>query len=323
MKHSLFCVIGGTGFVGQHLLNCLSEAGYRTRVPTRHPARHRHLRLVPGCEVVEVAQWDAATLREQLVGCQAVVNLAGLLNEGGGRGFEQTHVGLVEQVSEAALAAGVPVYVQMSALNADPAGPSAYLQSKGRGEAAAWAAAQRGLSVTVLRPSVIFGAGDHFYHRFATLLRLLPGPLPLACAEARFAPVHVADVASAIRLVLETPSHQGQVYQLCGPRVVSLREVVSDVGRWINKPARIIALNDRLAQLQARIFEKLPGQLFTQDHYRSLQVDSVCTADGFGQLGIRPTDVEVVMPMLLKPSLPTGEIPLSAFEQPSGENRSV
>jgi NADH dehydrogenase len=280
-------------------LNRLSGAGYRTRVPTRHPHRHRHLRLVPGCELVQLDQWNEAGLRDPMSGCEAVVNLVGILNETGGRTFEQTHVGMVESTTRAALASGVRVYLQMSALNADPAAPSEYLRSKGRGEAVSLAAAERGLSVVVFRPSVIFGPGDGLFNRFASLLRLLPGPFPLACADARFAPVYVGDVASAMLRSLEDPASRGQIYELCGPRTFALRDILTYTGNRIGRKVRVIALSDRLARLQARLFETLPGQPFSTDNYLSLQVDSLCRADGLGRLGIAPTDVDAVVPVYL------------------------
>lgn len=296
MRHPCICVIGGTGFVGRHLLNRLSGAGYRTRVPTRHPYRHRHLRLVPGCEPVQIERWDETGLRNLMAGCDAVVNLVGILNEGGGRTFEQAHVGMVEATTRAALAAGVGAYLHMSALNADPAGPSDYLRSKGRGEVAALAAADRGLAVTLFRPSVIFGPGDGLFNRFASLLRLLPGPFPLACADARFAPVYVGDVVSAMLRSLEDSASRGQVYELCGPRTFALRDILTYTGSCIGRKVRVIPLSDRLAQLQARIFEKLPGKPFSMDNYLSLQIDSLCRKDGLGRLGISATDVDAVVP---------------------------
>ncbi|EGV18641.1 complex I NDUFA9 subunit family protein [Thiocapsa marina] len=299
MRHPCICVIGGTGFVGRHLLNILSGAGYRTRVPTRHPHRYRDLRLVPGCELVQLEQWDEAGLADLMVGCDAVVNLVGILNEGGGRTFEQSHVGMVESTVRGALAAGVGAYLHMSALNADPAGPSDYLRSKGRGEAVASAAAEQGLAVTVFRPSVIFGPGDGLFNRFASLLRLLPGPFPLACADARFAPVYVGDVAAAMLRTLRDPASRGQIYELCGPRTFALRDILTYTGSRIGRKVRVVALSDRLARLQARLFEKLPGKPFSTDNYLSLQIDSICREDGLGRLGIAATDVDAVVPAYL------------------------
>lgn len=246
--------------------------------------------------MVQVEHWDETGLSNAMAGCDAVVNLVGILNEWGGRTFEQTHVGMVESTTRAALAAGVGAYLHMSALNADPAGPSEYLRSKGRGEAVALAAAEQGLAVTVFRPSVIFGPGDGLFNRFASLLQVLPGPFPLACADARFAPVYVGDVATAMLRAIEDPASRGQIYALCGPRTFALRDILTYTGSCIGRKVRVIALSDRLAQFQARIFEKLPGKPFSTDNYLSLQIDSLCGEDGLARLGITATDVDAVVP---------------------------
>lgn len=301
MKNRRICILGGTGFVGHHLLYALSAAGYVCRVPTAHPHRHRDLALIPGCEAVQVAGFGADALAEVLAGCGALINLVGILNESAGRTFEGAHVGLVADALTAAGRAGVPRYLHMSALNASAAtGPSAYLRSKGRGEDLAHGAARQGIGVTSLRPSVIFGPGDSLFERFAGLLRLLPGPFPLACPDARFAPVYVRDVAQAMLRCLDRPATLGQGYDLCGPRVLRLRELVEYAGERIGRPVRVLPLGPGLSRLQARVLQHLPGKPFTMDNYLSLQVDSVCTSDGLGALGIRATDMDTVVPGYLE-----------------------
>lgn len=301
MKNKQVCILGGTGFVGHHLLGALSAAGYACRVPVTRPERHRDLRLIPGCTLHQVAGWGADELAGALTGCGTLVNLVGILNEGGGRSFEQSHVTLVQTALEAAQGAGVGRYLHMSALNADATGGrSAYLRTKGRGEALAHGASAQGMAVTSFRPSVIFGPGDSFFNRFAGLLRLVPGPFPLACPDARFAPVYVGDVARAMLRALEDPATAGRSYELCGPRSFSLRELVAYTAARIGRRVRVIGLGDGLSRLQARVFEHLPGRPFTLDNYRSLQVASVCTQDGLAELGIVPTDIEAVVPTYLR-----------------------
>ncbi len=301
MKNQPVCILGGAGFVGQHLLNRLSRAGYPCRVPVRRPERHRQLRLVPGCEVRQIAGWGEADLAAVLEGCGTLINLVGILNEGGGRTFESSHVGVVETAVAAATRAGVGRMLQMSALNANAeAGPSDYLRTKGRGEQIALAAGERGLAVTAFRPSVIFGPGDSFFTRFAGLLRLVPGPFPLACADARFAPVFVGDVAEAMVRTLDFPGSAGKSYELCGPRDFSLRELVEYTGARIGRKVRVIGLGDVLSRMQARVFQIMPGKPFTTDNYLSLQVDSVCTRNGLGELGIQAVDIDAVVPGYLR-----------------------
>lgn len=298
MKNRRVCILGGTGFVGHHLLNALSAAGYTCRVPVTRPQRHRDLSLVPGCESVAVSDWSPDSLAQAMDGCATLVNLVGILNEQGGRTFERSHVGLVADALAAAERSGVGRYLHMSALQANAeSAPSAYLRTKGRGEALALAAAERGIAATGFRPSAIFGPGDSFFNRFAGLLRALPAPVfPLACADARFAPVYVGDVVEAMTRCLEDPATQGRVYELCGPRVFRLRELVEYTGERIGRRVRVLALSDGLARLQAQAFERLPGKPFTMDNYRSLQVDSICRHNGLGELAIHATDIEAVVP---------------------------
>ena len=296
MKIQKLCILGGTGFVGGPLVARLANSGYRLRILTRRRERHKALLVMPKVELVETAVHDLATLRAQFAGCDAVVNLAGILN-GSEQAFRAAHVELPRQIVEACKQAGIKRLLHMSALNADAGhGPSLYLRSKGEGEDAAHAGAEHGLQVTSFRPSVIFGPDDTFFNRFAALLKLSP-VLPLACPYARFAPVYVMDVAHAFELSLNSPASFGQRLELCGPQTYTLRQLVDYTARLIRRSRLIVDLPDSLARLQARVFERLPGQPFTMDNYRSLQVDSVCRSDGLAFLGIAPHSVEAMMPM--------------------------
>jgi uncharacterized protein YbjT (DUF2867 family) len=300
MKNTQVCILGGTGFVGHHLVNALSAAGYGCRVLVNRPERHRDLHLVPGCSLHTVADWGTGGLREAFAGCGTLINLAGILNEGGGRTLEGTHVTLVATALDAAQLAGVTRYLHMSALNADAeSGPSEYLRTKGRGEALARQAGERGIAVTRFRPSVIFGRGDSFFSRFANLLRLVPGPFLLACPNARFAPVYVGDVAQALLQSLKYPDTAGASFALCGPRTFTLRQLVEYTAIHMGRKVRVVGLGDGLSRLQAGIFQHLPGRPFTMDNYLSLQVDSVCARSGLAELEIHATDVDTVVPGLL------------------------
>jgi len=299
MTNHRVCILGGTGFVGHHLATRLAKAGYRCRVLARRPERHRDLLLVPGVELRQSSILETDILRNQLEGCGAVVNLVGILNEGGGRTFQRVHVDLVERILEAARVAGVRRYLHMSALHAQATqGTSLYLRTKGAGEDLAHARAD--MEVTSFRPSVIFGPGDGFFNRFAALLKITPGPFPLACPDAHFAPVYVGDVTAAMTRALADPATAGKRYDLCGPRVYSLKELVEYTAGLIDRRTRVIGLPDFGARLQARIFQLLPGKPFTMDNYLSLQTDSVCEHNGLEELGIRPQAVETLVPGYLR-----------------------
>lgn len=298
MNSHLVCILGGTGFVGHRLATRLSASGHRCRILTRNPQRHRDLQLVPGVELREARLLEPGALEAQLEGCTAVVNLVGILNEGGGQSFQRIHVDLPERIVEAACATGITRYLHMSALNADAAkGMSLYLRTKGAGEDLAHA--QADLFVTSFRPSVIFGPGDGFFNRFAGLLKTAPGIFPLACAQARFAPVYVGDVAAAMGIALTDPGSSGRRYDLCGPRNYSLKELVEFTAAVLGRKTKVIGLNDFSARLQARVLQHVPGKPFTMDNYLSLQTDSVCEHNALTGLGIKPRSVETVVPTYL------------------------
>jgi NADH dehydrogenase len=281
-------VIGGSGFVGSRLVARLADAGIDVLVPTRDPWRARHLTVQPRVRVVRANVHDPASLDGALSGCASVVNLVGILNEKGrdGSGFSQAHAGLVGKLIAACGRSGISRLVQVSALNAGaPAATSHYLRSKGEAEVLI---RQSQLRWTILQPSVIFGPGDSFLNRFATLTARVPLAFPLAMPAARFAPVHVDDVAAAIRRVLENDATAGRTYQVCGPEVLTLAEIVSLVLQAGNRRRRVIGLPRWLSRLQAAVMDFVPGKPFSTDNYRSLLLDSVCAEPGLAMLGIQP-----------------------------------
>ncbi|RUQ28072.1 MAG: complex I NDUFA9 subunit family protein [Candidatus Competibacteraceae bacterium] len=296
MKIKKICVLGGTGFVGRHLTTRLANRGYSLKVLTRHPQRHREVEVLPGTELVEADVHNPAILSDQFRGCDAVINLVGILHEYSGQSFRAVHAELPGKVAEACRAAGVQRLLHMSALGADAAkGPSQYLFTKGAGEQMVMAAAQ-GLAVTCFKPSIIFGPDDHFYNQFATLLKLSP-VLPVACPNSRFAPVYVGDVTQAFEVALENNATVGNSYELCGPRIYTFKELVEDTARMLCLKRLVVGLPDGLARLQGKIMGILPVKFFTTDNYLSLQVDSVCSRNGLVELGITPHSVENIMPM--------------------------
>src|SRR5688500_14332436 len=200
MDVTTVCILGGSGFVGRHMCHLLAAQGYRLRVPTRSQARARDLQLLPTVDVVEADIHDQGTLARLVHDAQAVINLVGVLHGGRGRqSFREAHVELVRKIVEACRENGIRRYLHMSALNADPKGPSGYLRSKGEAEAIV---RQANLDVSVFRPSVIFGPGDRFLNLFARLQRWLP-IVVLGSPDARFQPVFVEDVAAAFATSLK------------------------------------------------------------------------------------------------------------------------
>jgi NADH dehydrogenase len=291
MQVTTVCLFGGSGFVGRHICHQLAAQGYRARVPTRDRERAKQLLLLPTVELIEADVHDSREVARAVRGADAVINLVGVLHAGRGRqSFAQAHVELARKIIAACREAGVRRYVHMSALNADPGGRSAYLRSKGEAEAIVRASS---LEVTVFRPSVIFGPEDGFLNLFATMVRLLP-VIALGSPGARFQPVFVEDVAAAFVRSLEDVKSFGKSFDLCGPKIYALRELVEYVGRMIGYPRPIIGLNDTLSYWQAYAMEWLPVKLLTRDNYYSMKFDNVCHCEF--PFGIRPAALEAVAP---------------------------
>lgn len=296
------CLLGGTGFVGRSLARRLVELGHEVCVITRRRERKKRALLVlPTLRMVEGDVHNPALLRQQFEGMDAVVNVIGILNERGrkGKGFERVHVELPRKVVNACREVGVHRLLHMSALHAAADAPSHYLRTKARGEEVVHSVENTGFHVTSFRPSVIFGPHDSFINRFAQLLRMSPVFFPLACPRSRFQPVYVEDVISAFVYSLGDHHTFGQHYDLCGPRVYSLQELVGYVAAQIGVRRKIIGLNDRLSKLQAACFEFVPGKPFSLDNYRSLQVDSVCDKGFPSIFGIEPSALESIVPTYL------------------------
>ncbi|MGC8517088.1 MAG: complex I NDUFA9 subunit family protein [Steroidobacteraceae bacterium] len=303
------CVLGGTGFVGTALINRLSAAGHWVSVPTRHPERHQDLQVLPTVRLIRADVHDPRDLDRLVEGMDAVINLVGILNEQGRNTFQRAHVELAVKVVDALKAGRVRRLLHMSSLGADPHGPSRYLRSKGEAEALVRAAAAQ-VDFTVLRPSVIFGPGDSLTNRFAGLLHLSHGWLPLARAQARFAPVYVGDVAAAFIHALRTRATIGQTYELGGPQIMTLEQLVRTIAAIAHLPCHLVRLPDSLARLQGVILGCLPGKPFTLDNFRSLTRDSVCTEDGFERLGLPRHRLLELLPTYLTPALSAAESPV-------------
>lgn len=289
-------VLGGTGFVGRHLVARLLQDGNRVTVLSRGVDAGKRAHKPRGASLIEGDVADTDFLAAVLDDVDAVVNLTGILNEkrDNGEGFERVFVGITESVIAAMQRMGVKRLLQMSALNAGR-GDSHYLQSRGRAEQRVRSS---GLEWTLFRPSVIAGPGDGLFCRFDGLLKFAP-VLPLGRAEAKFQPVWVGDVVEAYARALDEPRSLGQSYDLTGPDVMSLREIVRLAARGRGRHRIVVGLPPALGKLQAEIGEWLPGKPISRDNWRSLQLDSVSFDDGLRRLGIAPTPVEPKLPEIL------------------------
>lgn len=303
MKLKKVLLIGGSGFVGGWIANRLSEQGIRVIIPARHRDNSKQVILLPTVYAVQADVNDALVLESLMEGVDAVINLAGILHDGDsrqpyGKRFAATHVDLPAKIVAAMRHSGVRRLLHMSALKAASNAPSAYLRSKAAGEMTVLGAASD-LDVTVFRPSVIFGPGDAFLNTFAALLKFFP-VLPLGCGEARFQPVYVGDVAQVFCAALTDRASFGQTYELCGPTVYTLREMIDYTAGVIGASCRILDLPKPLAELQARVFGLLPNPPLSPDNLRSMEVDSVTTGE-HNYPGWNPQWLEAVAPGYLAP----------------------
>jgi uncharacterized protein YbjT (DUF2867 family) len=295
-------VLGGTGFLGRILCEKLVErtggADARIVVATRHPGRAGDILALPTVEIAPCDVHDDAQLLQAVRGRDAVVDLVGILH-GSEAEFQGAHVDLPRRLAAACARAGVRRVVHVSAIGAGDKAPSRYLRSKGAGEAAL---RHPGLDLTVLRPSVMFGEGDRFINRFAHLLAIFP-VVPLAAADARFQPVWVDDVAAAVVRCIDMPATAGETIECAGPTVYTLKALVQLAGKWSHRKRLVFSIPDALGQLQAMLFELMPGQpLLSRDNLASMQVPSVAggTLPGLERLGIVPHSLEAIMPAVLE-----------------------
>ncbi|MDH5341086.1 MAG: complex I NDUFA9 subunit family protein [Rubrivivax sp.] len=295
-------VLGGTGFVGRALCEHLvrrSGGNGMLRVPTRRLSHGQRLQTLPTVDLVSADVHDDAALGRLLDGCDAVINLVAILH-GSADEFERVHVTLPRRLAAACQAAGVRRLLHVSALGVGPGAPSNYLRSKTEGEAVLQAA---GLDLTLLRPSVIFGAEDRFLNLFADMQALVP-MVPLAGASARFQPVWVEDVAAALAAALDQPDSIGKTYEAVGPEVYTLAELVRLAGRWAGHERLVLPLPPAIGRLQALAMSMAPGEtLMSPDNLDSMKVPSVASGQlpGLEALGVEPAALASVGPQYLGP----------------------
>jgi NADH dehydrogenase len=308
MKNKLIGVIGGAGFVGSSIVAKLDLAGYQVKVLTRHRERAKHLILLPNVQVVSCNVHDDIALAEGLKGCDAVINLVGILHESKRTTFDLIHHQLPERIAKVCHQLGIKRLLHMSALQADENAPSQYLRSKARGEAALNRFKQS-MNITIFRPSVIFGREDQFLNLFAKLIQYLPIIL-LAKPSAKFQPIWVEDVANIFVNSLQNDATFGNRYDLVGPTIYSLQDLVVKVMHALNKRRLIIGLGDRLSYLQAWMMEWLPIKLMSRDNVRSMAIDSIAEGPMANEILLPLTSLDAVIPTYIQ-----NKTPRAAYDQ--------
>jgi NADH dehydrogenase len=298
MNQDSIVVLGGSGFVGSHVVSKLVSDGYRVVVPTRRREEAKHLILLPTVDVVEEDIHDPSALDRLFAERAAVINLVGILNESGTDTFDQVHVELPRKVIAACHTARVERLLHMSALGASADAPSRYLKTKAAAEAMV---AASGLKWTIFRPSVIFGREDNFLNMFARLARLMP-VVALASPKARFQPVYVSDVAHCFVRAIDDEITFGARYDLCGPKVYTLQELVTYVGEVTGAVRPIFTLGPGLSNVMATVMGHLPGKILTRDNLASMRKDNVCDHPFPAVFGLTPSAIESVAPSYLSPA---------------------
>jgi len=307
MGRKLAVVIGGAGFIGRYVVSRLAQADYVVRVVTRAPAGMRFLttqgrvgQIVP----LAAALSDEAAMARAVEGASVVVSLVGILFEKKAGDFQRVQGEAPGLIGRVAAAAGVVSLVHISAIGADASSPSLYAKSKAAGEAALRAAFP---TATILRPSVVFGAEDGFFNRFAQMASLLPF-MPVVAGDTRFQPVFVGDVADAVMAAIAQPEARGQIYELGGPRAMTMREVLRFILDTTRRDRRMVDMPMGLMRFQAKILEHLPTPPVTQDQLLLLGRDNVVGEGmkGLADLGVTPTSIETVVPGYLMRYRPGG-----------------
>ena len=296
----LVTVFGGGGFIGRHIVQRLAAAGHSIRIAGRDTESAARLCTMGGVgQITPVAAsvTDEASSARAVAGADIVINLVGILFESRAGDFQRIQAEGAGRVARLAAAAGAKQFLHLSAIGADAGSPSLYAQTKAAGEAAVLAALPGAI---ILRPSVVFGPDDQFFNRFAGLAAMLPF-MPVVAGETRFQPVYVGDVADAAMAALADPSAAGKVFELGGPRVMSMRQVLRYILDLTGRRRPMIALPEGFVRLQARLGELLPTPPLTRDQLILLGKDNVVSpnASGFQALGIEPKAVEAIVPAYL------------------------
>ncbi len=291
-------VFGGTGFLGRRLVHRLAVEGVVVRVAVRHPDGARS--ALPAADLDQVTFFradvrDQASVAAAIAGADAVVNSVSAYVEKGSLTFETVHVQGAEMVAREAGRLGVARLVLVSGIGADPQSRSLYIRSRGRGELAVQQAFQ---DATIVRPSAMFGPGDALFGTLADLARLLPVLPLIGGGRTRLQPVYVEDVAAAVTRILADPKTVGRTYELAGPEVYTLRDLVRFTLRVIGKQRLLMPVPFAVAEIQARLFEFLPSPPLTTGQVDLLKVDSVASGalPGLRELDILPKAVEEVVP---------------------------
>ena len=312
-REEIVSVIGGSGFIGRHVVAALAEAGWRVRVICRHPELAQFLQPLgaPGqIAFVRADVKDAESIRKAVAGSAAVLNLVGILAQRGRQTFEAVHVKGAAAAASAARESGAGAFIHISAIGADENSSSAYGRTKAHGEQEVRRIFPEAV---ILRPSIVVGPEDGFFNRFASMARFSPALPLIGGGRTRFQPVYVADIAHAVVKLLDTGAFRGQVLELGGPEVLTFRELMQYMLRVIRRWRLLLPIPFGLAKIMAWPAQFLPGAPLTPDQVEMLRKDNVVSETAmeerrtFEGLGIEPEGIEAVVPPYLERYRPAGQ----------------
>jgi uncharacterized protein YbjT (DUF2867 family) len=314
-EQTLVTVIGGTGFLGRQIVRRLAKDGYRIRVTSRKPTRAYDMMPLGNVGQIALVKADIrneAEIAAAVAGAKIVVNLVGILREGGGRTFEDLHADGAGIVARAASKAGVERLIQISSIGADPKARANYARTKGEGEAQVREAFA---GATIMRPSIVFGPGDGFFNMFAGIMRMAKLAFPLfGGGKTKFQPVFVGDVADAVANALADGRTKGRTYELGGPAVYSLKDLLAFISATIERKRVFFGVPFFLLDIFATLFGWLPFSPITRDQARLLRKDNIVKAGPdaasvgtLADLGVNPTSVEAIVPSYLYAYRATGQ----------------
>ena len=290
--------LGGTGFVGSNLVNQLSNTENNITILTRSREKNKNMLVYPKVKLVETDVHNADELTKHTKNSDVLINLIGILNEKGhsGKGFKKAHSDFARIVLNVCKTNDIKRILHLSALNADQKGPSHYLRTKGEAESYLMTYGRRFANITIFKPSVIFGKNDSFILRFSNLLDFTPLFFPLACHDAKFAPIYVEELSKFIIGTINDTKSFNKEYNLCGPKTYTLKEILELIIKLKKRNIKVIPLSRKISKMQASIMEFIPGKPFSLDNYNSCKIDSVCESD-FDFY----SDLETIIPSYIKP----------------------
>ncbi len=298
----LITIIGGSGFLGRHIVRALARRGYRIRVACRRPDLAGHLQPLGNTGQIMMVQANVrypASLAAACEGAYAVINLTGVLYSAGAQSFDAVHAFGAEASARAAHDARARLFIQMSAIGADENSPAQYAQSKAEGEKRARAAFPGAI---ILRPSIVFGPEDDFFNRFAGMARLSPFLPLIGGGETKFAPVFVGDIAEAVARLVDSGEASGKTFEFGGPEVFTFRQLMQFTLDTIGRKRLLLPLPWGIARLQAAVLGLLPKPLLTLDQVEMLKTDNVVSEAArqggltLEALGIVPQGIESIVP---------------------------